>query len=229
MSTFRERFQGRHTFLAVIHVERAGQALRNVKIAKENGADGVFLINHSIVSVELLQIYHEVKRSFLGYWIGLNCLDFGRGAIEVIPCEVSGLWTDDAGVCEGDEPTKDAEIFARRRKEVVWNGLYFGGVAFKYQKQIADVGKAASLAVPLMDVITTSGSGTGQAADVEKIRTMKEAIGDYPLAIASGITPENVHEYMPYADCFIVATGISNSHTELNPNRVQQLAKMLGK
>ncbi len=75
--------------------------------------------------------------------------------------------------------------------------------------------------------MTTSGPGTGEAADIDKIRTMKSALGDHPLAIASGITPENVHEYLPYTDCFLVATGVSDSHTELNRAKVRALARKL--
>ena len=54
---------------------------------------------------------------------------------------------------------------------------------------------------------------------------MKQAIGDFPLAIASGITPENVKDYLEVADCFLVATGISNSFSELSPVRVRELVR----
>src|SRR5262245_19066696 len=74
-----------------------------------------------------------------------------------------------------------------------------------------------------MDVVTTSGPGTGHAADTNKIWRMKLALGDTPLAIASGITPENVGNYLPHADSFLVATGISHSFTELDPSRVRAL------
>lgn len=68
-----------------------------------------------------------------------------------------------------------------------------------------------------MDAVTTSGPGTGYAADIEKIRRMKQALGNTPLAIASGITPENIVNYLPHADCFLVATEISRNFTELDP------------
>jgi predicted TIM-barrel enzyme len=58
---------------------------------------------------------------------------------------------------------------------------------------------------------------------VEKIARMKEAIGTHPLAIASGITPENVEQYLPIANCFLVATGISSDFTTLDPSRVRDL------
>ena len=52
---------------------------------------------------------------------------------------------------------------------------------------------------------------------------MKAALGDLPLAIASGITPENVRDYLPISDCYLVATGIGDSFEELNPVRVGAL------
>jgi predicted TIM-barrel enzyme len=101
--------------------------------------------------------------------------------------------------------------------------MYFGGVAFKYQRHVEAVGHAARIASRYMDVVTTSGPGTGRAAEVEKIFTMKEALGDFTLAIASGITPENVTAYLPYADCFLVATGISHDFNNLDPARTKTL------
>jgi hypothetical protein len=52
---------------------------------------------------------------------------------------------------------------------------------------------------------------------------MKAALGRSPLAVASGITPDNVCEYLPHADCFLVATGISQSFHDLDPRRVARL------
>ena len=75
-----------------------------------------------------------------------------------------------------------------------------------------------------MDVVTTSGPGTGQVAHVEKIRIMKESLGDFPLAIASGINPDNILEYLSYSDCFLVATGISRSFEELDLSLVTELS-----
>jgi predicted TIM-barrel enzyme len=74
-----------------------------------------------------------------------------------------------------------------------------------------------------MDVVTTSGPGTGIAAARAKIVAMKEAVGGFPLAIASGITPDNVADYLDVADCFLVATGISRSFTELDPEKTRTL------
>ncbi len=52
---------------------------------------------------------------------------------------------------------------------------------------------------------------------------MKEAVVDFPLAIASGVTPENVSDYLDIADCFLVATGISRNFSELDAEKLRRL------
>lgn len=224
MNRYRSVFKRRNTFLVVIHVEDESQARRNIAIALENGADGVFLINHSISSEQLIAIFAKMRKEFPDFWMGMNMLDLNPyEALAVMGnmgCE-TGLWVDNAGIYESG-PTSHAKGFVDYRSE--WNGIYFGGVAFKYQEAVSDPGRVTKLAVPYVDVITTSGSGTGFAPDLEKIKAMKKAAVDHPLANASGITPENVREYQPYVDCFIVATGVSDSHTELNAKRVREFA-----
>lgn len=218
-------FPRRHTFLPVVHVEDRVQAERNVRIAQENGAHGAFLINHQIPFTELLPIYVQLKQALPNFWMGMNVLDVPNPAEALALTEKfhTGLWVDNADVSLG-APTPTVEFQMRRLQ---WNGIYFGGVAFKYQGAVDDPARAAAAAKNYVDVVTTSGDGTGMAPDPQKIKVMKEAIGEHALAIASGITPENVHLYMEYADCFLVATGISDSHTELNPVRVRELSSIL--
>ena len=107
-----------------------------------------------------------------------------------------------------------------------WDGLYFGGTAFKKQREVAPTryGDAAREACAFMDVITTSGVATGQQADVGKIETFRTAIGDRPLALASGISPENAENYAD-VDCFMVATGINapGNFYDIDPARLADL------
>jgi predicted TIM-barrel enzyme len=225
MGSFRDTFKRRQTFLPVIHVADAAQAERNTQIAINNGADGVFLINNHGPSWQgLLRIYHDVKRKHPKVWVGLNCLDLGQSAVSSIPSETAGLWVDNAGITV--DSTIRARDFLRLQATTAWRGIYFGGVAFKYQSLVSDVATAAKSAVSYVDVVTTSGDATGSAPSVEKITTMKRAVGAHPLAIASGMTPENVPLYH-MADCFLVATGISSSYHELDARKVRQFADRL--
>lgn len=218
----------RHVALPVVHVVSEEQALRNTRLARDAGADGVFLINHGMSADSLLAIHAIVFERNRDWWIGVNCL--GLSPVDVfsrVDETVSGIWVDNALIDERADSQPEAEQVLEIRKQNRWHGLYFGGVAFKYQRAVTDLGRAASIAGRYVDVVTTSGPATGQHASTEKIRTMKEALGDHPLALASGITPENVANYLDVADCFLVATGISSSFDELDPGRVQELVRVV--
>jgi hypothetical protein len=224
MKSFTQIFAKYPVILPVIHVESLDQALRNATIAQEQQCDGIFLINHGLSYPDLLAIHHKVITEFPDWWIGVNCLDLQPWDVfDKLSEEVAGLWVDNAHIDERVEAQSDAEKIDAARKRSGWSGLYFGGVAFKYQRHVDHLERAATLARQYVDVVTTSGPGTARAADVSKIQALKQALGPIPLAIASGITPANVHQYLDIADCFLVASGISQSWTELDPQLVGKL------
>lgn len=225
-SRFRRVFPGRHTVLPVIHVEALEQARRNAGIAREAGASGVFLINHGMADAALLDIHTAVADEHPDWWVGVNCLGLTPfEAFGAVSGRVGGVWVDNAGIEESQTEQPYAARVLTMRDARAPACLYFGGVAFKYQRPVEDLEAACRVAARFMDVVTTSGPGTGYAADIEKVRRMRLALGGTPLAIASGVTPENVGDYLPHADCFLVATGISSSFTDLDPPRVRALVE----
>ena len=73
MNSLQVAFPGqRHVVLPVIHAESAEQSLRNAQISRDAGTDAIFLINHSILTEELLQIAAEVRKRFGAWWIGIK-------------------------------------------------------------------------------------------------------------------------------------------------------------
>lgn len=227
---FRTAFPNRHVILPVIHVTSSRQALRNALIARDAGADGIFLINHDIPWKELLLIHRLVMAEHTGWWVGINCLDLApEDVFRHIDERVAGVWVDNAMIDERVEKQELAEMVLDARRRSAWPGLYFGGVSFKYQRPVDDLSSAVRKAIPYMDVVTTSGPGTGLEASPDKIAVMKDTLGKYPLAIASGITPENIVNYLNNADCFLVATGISKDRVELDATRIDDLLRSIGR
>lgn len=233
MVKYRDVFPKKKTLLPVIHTTNAEQVLRNVEIAEAGGADGVFLIHMDGNAIALARFYLQVRMEFPSAWVGINILgeDDNREVIAMAAdLQPDGLWIDFAGY--DDTAVNPVEEVSKLRDWQSYfklsNTLIFGGVAFKGNpKKVEDPAKAALLTAPLLDVVTTSGPGTGMAADVHKIRAMKNAMGVCPLAIASGVTPDNVSDYIDSIDCFLVATGINESFYELNPDKVKLLAQKL--
>ena len=223
-NAYRARFGYRKTVFPVIHARRGDEVRKNVLIAKNAGADGVFLIAHGdMYDRELLDLAEDIRVNLV-VWTGVNCLSLiPFHAIRQSAGRVNGLWVDNAGVTPDEESGGQREWQALQA--IPHPPIYFGGVAFKYQQPVMkrDLPALTKKARECMDVITTSGPGTGQAADIERVRIMHEAAEGHPIALASGITPENVADYLPYVSAFLVATGISRDFHNLDPEKTRRL------
>jgi membrane complex biogenesis BtpA family protein len=80
----------------------------------------------------------------------------------------------------------------------------------------------------LSDGLIVTGLATGREADLDEVRAVKEAVPHLPLVIGSGITPDNVQDYLALADGVIVGTYIKQDGDWTNPpdpNRIQSLLK----
>lgn len=222
--------------LPVIHVLDNIQTERNITYAKEAGCPGVFLINHDFSVEQFLPIIRHSREQFPDFWIGVNFLAVtGKKAFPILAelgqdqIEVHAYWADDARIDENSQVDKqtEADEIARIKGSCGWNGMYFGGTAFKKQREVdpADYGKSAEIATSFMDVVTTSGIATGHEADLNKMETFRTACGNTPIALASGITPENIEQYLPYIDATLVATGINKKDDfyNIDPSRLSTL------
>jgi predicted TIM-barrel enzyme len=221
----------------VIHVLDFAQAARNVAIAVDEGAAGVFLINHDFSKEQLLPILRDVRERWPGLWLGVNFLAVsGRdafpilGLLEAEGCQVDAYWADDARIDEREAVQAEANEIASIRADSGWTGMYFGGVAFKKQRPVeaSQYRRSAEIALPFMEVVTTSGLATGHEADDTKIADFRAGLGGAPLALASGITPENAARYGRAVDCFLVATGINRAGDfyNIDPARLEALLEV---
>jgi len=203
----------------VIHVTDLRQTLRNIGHVARLGAPGVFLINHDFGVDQFLPILRAARAACPDIWMGVNFLaQTGQVAFPVLGdlaregCQIDACWADDACMDERAATQTAAQAIADTRGQSGWQGLYFGGVCFKKQRPVDPALNevSARLARPFMDVVTTSGTATGQATDRGKIADFRRGLGDAPLAIASGVTPDNAADYAADVDCFLVATGINH-------------------
>jgi predicted TIM-barrel enzyme len=105
-------------------------------------------------------------------------------------------------------------MFRNETQSVRSVGL-MGGVAFKYTLESTDnPERAYAEAAELknrVDIMVTSGPETGMPPSVPKVARMREAIGEQPLVIASGISIENIDKFGPYVDSVLVSTSIETT------------------
>lgn len=218
--TLREVFGRSRVLLPVVHPLSPTAALQAVDVARGAGADGVFLINQGATALEVLGLVDEVAGRHPDLWIGVNLLGVAPARVlELVRGQaVRGVWFDSATGLElgvDDEATRP---------------LLFGGVAFKYQAPVpahempAHAREARRRGV---DVVTTSGEGTGEAASLDKVRAVRAGLDGHPLGLASGVTPENVGDYLPVVEAFLVATGIESAFGVLDPDKTRRLAERI--
>ncbi|MGB2187757.1 MAG: adenine phosphoribosyltransferase [Candidatus Puniceispirillaceae bacterium] len=219
--------------LPVIHVLDDASTAANIDRLVDAGIKGCFLINHDFGIEPFLPIIEAIRTRYPDFWIGLNFLAVtGLKAFPILAelgargTPIDAYWADDARIDERTDSQKEAEDIAAIRRDCGWNGLYFGGTAFKKQRPVDAThhARAASIAGGYMDVVTTSGIATGKSADTAKLDRFRDALPDRPIALASGITPENAHDY-GMVDCFMVATGINieDDFYTIDPARLARL------
>lgn len=214
---------------AVLHARSVEGTIENAKIAMNEGMDGVFLINQGMVASQVLEAVPRVREAFVVWGcesgtIGVNLLGYTPFQVLRVTGQetrVDAIWTDHV--------SGDARLFAEERVARRWAGQWFGGVCFKYgpdedasPEEIRKICRRPELAG--VDVITTSGPGTGHAAPIAKVRAFRGALNARPLALASGVTADNVGVYMSEGvNHVLVGTGIESRFGFLDPARVAAL------
>lgn len=221
----------------VVHLRSVDQAVDQTGVVLEAGADGVFLIDMAAggSTKRTVDSFNAVDEAFPDSYVGVNILMFSAAGmyaatqnwnidrdIRRLP---NGIWVDDVTV-HGDELTIPAMRDTHPELSAV---EYFGGIAFKYTRlHTEDPERAAAQAREfgsLTDVVTTSGPGTGMPSNIPKLAAMKEAIGEQPLAVASGVDPDNVVAHAAVVDKILVATGIETYREsgEFDPSKLDAL------
>ena len=218
-------------FYPVIHCYDFNQTQYNLLLALKNKADGVFLINHNQMSELTFDlIIDTISAAYKDQIkIGANFLNLSNTeALEkAVNFGLDMLWVDNAG-CDDCDNLQSAENFFKRSYELddEMNVEIFGGVHFKYQpKPRSSIFESITQSLIYMDIPTLSGSATGNPADIEFIKEAHYALdafnksywpekGDRSLAIASGVSIENVNDYLPYIDHFLVASSILDENDE---------------
>jgi phosphoribosylanthranilate isomerase len=215
-------------FTPVIHVESLEQTKRNVDICIKANTHGFFLISHRLNFSKFYDVILNIRNQYPDSWMGINVLDkHPQFVIGKLP-PIQGYWVDNPEI-EDDVASNQTnakyikEFLVRKQPKC----LYFGSVAFKYQNQPKDLSSFTKLAKNYVDIVTTSGDKTGKSADISKIKTMYDSLDGFPLAIASGISNQNISQYINYVDWFLVSTNISIDESNLDFDLVKQMSDFI--
>lgn len=139
---------------------------------------------------------------------------------------LTGIMYTDQGPITG----KAAEV-ARKRAALGVDVEVWADVMVKHATPPPgfDLGRAAIDTIERggADALIISGSGTGSSPDVERLATVRSAVGsEVRIAVGSGVSPENMADLAEYADTMIVGsyTKVDGSATKpVDPARASKV------
>ena len=215
--------------LPVLSCYTIEQFQMNIKILQERHAkgqiQGVWITSANSDISTLQSVLRWSKMTYPELWIGVNLIGetFVRAFQFLETDRPDGIWMDKSYITENKIQTVPVLIqdqFARLK----WNGLYFGGVLFKYQEHKGDPINLCLNAIPWVDVLCTSGAATGTPITDEKLNIIVNATaGNIPIAITSGISAKNVNQLFGKANIYMFRESVVYPDENLNTEMLDQL------
>lgn len=222
-------------------------AIRDARAYQQGGAHALFIENFGDVpftkgpvapeTVAAMAAAGRAVRAAVSLPLGFNVLrnDAHAALALCATCAGSfirvnvhtGAMLTDQGLIEGD-----AYNTLRYRRQLCPDVLLFADVHVKHAvplgaSTIADSARDA-LHRGLADALIVSGRGTGLATDLADLKAVRTTCPTAKLLLGSGVTVDNVRNYLPLADGFIVGTSLKTAgliHNPVSAKRVAALVK----
>ena len=143
----------------------------------------------------------------------------------------TGAMLTDQGLIEGN-----AYETLRYRQRICPGTQVFADVHVKHAVPLGNwtIADAARDTVErgLADALIVSGAGTGLAADLADVEQVRRTCPATKVLLGSGVSLENIRDFLPVADGFIVASSLKLNGRLANPvdpKRVAALARAISK
>lgn len=218
---------------------------------QRGGADALFIENFGDIpftkgpvgpeTVAAISAVGRAVRAAVKLPIGFNVLrNDARAALALCAaCRGSyvrvnvhtGAMLTDQGIIEGN-----AYETLRYRQRICPDALIFADVQVKHAVTLGNwaIGDSARDALQrgLADALIVSGVGTGMATDLADLKAVRASCPSARILLGSGVTAQNVAQYVPYADGFIVGSSLKSEgrlRAPVDAKRVAALAKAIAK
>jgi predicted TIM-barrel enzyme len=210
--------------LPVIHILNRKQAFEQAELIISSNCDGFWLINHGGDDKLTLSLAVTLSERYSDHIVGVNLLSHSPESAlnSIIEHDLKYIWLDYSGV----HSLVPDEALLKKQEQLSekYNIQIFAGTAFKYQRYEPNPKNAAEVAKKYGLTVTTSGAGTGYAADLNKIKSMSQVVNG-KLAIASGLTIDNLSDYHSYIKYALIATGISKDEHTIEQKKLSAFVK----
>lgn len=130
----------------------------------------------------------------------------------------------DCGIIEGN-PT---DILSFRKSIKAENIVLFTDIHVKHSKLLSrhSLAQSANLAIKYQsDAIIITGKWTGQSPDLNELKSVRNAIGKFPILVGSGADKSNINAILNYVNGVIVSTSLKKGFirkSEINVKKYNQ-------
>lgn len=189
---------------------------REIDLYVENGVDGVIVEGYFGTYPSMVKGLEYVREAKLPIPYGVNCLHVDAMGFELaMDYDAAFLQLDSViGHLKPRDEASEAAFLDLYRSR--YQGKVMGGVRFKYMpvKSANTVEEDLVIAKDRCDAVCVTQDATGQETSIDKIRQFRGALGDFPLFVAAGLTPENVASSFAYADGAIAGSYFKDTYKD---------------
>lgn len=211
---FLEIFKTKKPILAMLHLKGENdeavfeRAKKEIDVYFQNQVDAVIVENYFGNYHHMERVLKYLHENMPDKIYGVNCLDNDAMNFELgIKYGASFIQLDSvAGHLEEiNDITFDAFMKLYRER---FDGYVLGGVRFKYQpyKSGRTLEEDLKIGKTRCDAIVVTQDATGQETSLNKIEEFRNIIGDFPLVVGAGLTPENCEKQFDLVDAAIVGS-----------------------
>jgi len=210
------------------------QALKEIKIFEQEGVDAAIIENYHNHSVQtIIQTFDELAKIETSVSIGVNVLpnEFYLSLPLAQQYGADFIQLDHVAGTYGGHGTllfSEYQNVKERNPDVI----VLGGVHPKYYHPVegSDLEEDLKTGMQRAEAIVVTGEGTGMATPIDKIKRFREVIGDHPLVVGAGLTPDNAYEQLCISDGAIVGSSLklnSNTHNPIDRQLVREFISVV--
>lgn len=214
MTSLKEVFGVDKPIIGMLHLMGFGRekvlenAKREIEIMYRNGVNAVLVENYFGDRVDVENALRYLQAVYPNKVYGVNMLGFPEMAFDLAR-KYGAKFVQMDSVCGHLEPSYE-KSFLKKLEAMRGNGDIFllGGVRFKYQpyRSGRSLEEDLKLGMERCDAIVVTGEGTGISTDLEKIKTFRSILGDFPLIVGAGMTAQTARQQLTFSDGAIVGS-----------------------
>ena len=235
MKTLKEIFGVEKPIIGMLHMtglnpeERMVYAKEEIEIMYRCGVDAVLAENYFGDAVDVEHALQYLQKEYPDKVYGINMLGDPDQAFDLAR-KYGAKFVQIDSVCGHLPLDRDAE-YAEYIKKLRGDGDIFliGGVRFKHTPYQSgrSLEEDLHIATGRCDAIVVTGAGTGIETKLEKIKSFRDALGDFPLIVGAGVTAETAAQQLAYSDGAIVGTGFKELGITEYPVDEEQVKKLM--